>query len=71
VAKVDRASLENLERKGGFKGLNQHAVSLIIAETDARKQSWINPPRRKVVCHPESRRRRGISPTCETLPSTE
>jgi len=25
--------LENLQRKGGFKGFNQHAVSLIIAET--------------------------------------
>src|SRR4051812_5240340 len=24
--------LENLQRKGGFKGSNQHAVSLIIAE---------------------------------------
>jgi len=23
--------LENLQRKGGFKGFNQHAVSLIIA----------------------------------------
>jgi hypothetical protein len=31
--------LENLQRKGGFKGFNQHAVSLIIAETDPRKQS--------------------------------
>jgi len=30
--------LENLQRKGGFKGFNQHAVSLIIAETDPRKQ---------------------------------
>jgi hypothetical protein len=30
--------LENLERKGGFKGFNQHAVSIIIAETDPRKQ---------------------------------
>jgi hypothetical protein len=27
--------LENLQRKGGFK---QHAVSIIIAETDARLQ---------------------------------
>ena len=43
MAKVDRASLENLERKGGFKGLNQHAVSLIIAETDARKQKLDQP----------------------------
>jgi hypothetical protein len=31
--------LENLQRKGGFKGFNQHAVSLIIAETDPRKQA--------------------------------
>jgi hypothetical protein len=31
--------LENLQRWGGFKGFNQHAVSLIIAETDPRKQS--------------------------------
>jgi hypothetical protein len=30
--------LENLQRKGGFKGFNQHTVSLIIAETDPRKQ---------------------------------
>jgi hypothetical protein len=30
--------LENLQRKGGFKGFNQDAVSLIIAETDPRKQ---------------------------------
>ena len=30
--------LESLQRKGGFKGFNQHAVSLIIAETDPRKQ---------------------------------
>ena len=30
--------LENLQRKGGFKGFNEHAVSLIIAETDPRKQ---------------------------------
>jgi hypothetical protein len=30
--------LENLQRKGGFKGFNQHAVSRIIAETDPRKQ---------------------------------
>jgi hypothetical protein len=30
--------LENLQRKGGFKGFNQHAVSLIIAETDPRRQ---------------------------------
>jgi len=30
--------LENLQRKDGFKGFNQHAVSIIIAETDPRKQ---------------------------------
>lgn len=30
--------LENLQRKGGFKGFNEHAVSLIIAETDPRRQ---------------------------------
>jgi hypothetical protein len=30
--------LENLKRKGGFKGFNQHAISLIISETDPRKQ---------------------------------
>jgi len=30
--------LENLQRKGGFKGFDQQAVSLIIAETDPRKQ---------------------------------
>jgi hypothetical protein len=29
--------LENLERKGGFKGFNQQAVSAIIAATDPRK----------------------------------
>lgn len=29
--------LENLERKGGFKGFNQQAVSAIIALTDPRK----------------------------------
>jgi hypothetical protein len=28
-----------LQRKGGFKEFNQHAVSIIIAETDPRKQS--------------------------------
>jgi hypothetical protein len=27
-----------LQRKGGFKGFNKHAVSLIIAEIDPRKQ---------------------------------
>lgn len=30
--------LENLERKGGFKGFNQQAVSAIIAATDPRLQ---------------------------------
>ncbi|MBV9008859.1 MAG: hypothetical protein JO354_06805 [Verrucomicrobia bacterium] len=30
--------LENLQRWGGFKGFNQDAVSVIIAETDPRKQ---------------------------------
>ncbi|MCF7687376.1 MAG: hypothetical protein K9M98_03895 [Cephaloticoccus sp.] len=29
--------LENLQRKGGFKGFNQQAVSAIIAETDPRR----------------------------------
>lgn len=31
--------LENLQRKGGFKGFNQQAVSAIIAETDPRRAS--------------------------------
>ncbi|MDQ6808444.1 MAG: hypothetical protein M3Z64_03315 [Verrucomicrobiota bacterium] len=31
--------LENLQRHGGFKGFNQHAVSIIIAETDPRLQT--------------------------------
>jgi hypothetical protein len=30
--------LENLQRKGGFKGFNQTSVSVIIRETDPRKQ---------------------------------
>jgi hypothetical protein len=30
--------LENLQRKGGFKGFNQDSVSVIIRETDPRKQ---------------------------------
>jgi len=30
--------LENLQRKGGFKGFNQKAVSVIISATDPRKQ---------------------------------
>ena len=29
--------LENLQRKGGFKGFNQKSVSAIIAATDPRK----------------------------------
>ena len=32
--------LENLQRKGGFKGFNQESVSVIIRETDPRKQSY-------------------------------
>ena len=28
--------LENLQRKGGFKGFNQSSVSVIIRETDPR-----------------------------------
>lgn len=36
--------LENLQRKGGFKGFNQHAVRLIIAETDPRKQKSAGAP---------------------------
>ncbi len=31
--------LENLQRKGGFKGFNQSSVSVIIRETDPRHQS--------------------------------
>ena len=31
--------LENLQRKGGFKGFNQKSVSVIISETDPRKQT--------------------------------
>ncbi len=31
--------LENLQRKGGFKGFNQKSVSVIIAATDPRKQT--------------------------------
>jgi hypothetical protein len=34
--------LENLQRKGGFKGFNQKSVSVIIAETDPRKQNAIH-----------------------------
>ena len=30
--------LENLQRKGGFKGFNQKSVSVIIQATDPRKQ---------------------------------
>jgi hypothetical protein len=32
--------LENLQRKGGFKGFNQASVSVIIRETDPRKQGY-------------------------------
>jgi len=35
--------LENLQRKGGFKGFNQNSVSAIIQATDPRKQGG-NPP---------------------------
>ena len=31
--------LENLQRKGGFKGFNQKSVSVIISETDPRRQA--------------------------------
>jgi hypothetical protein len=31
--------LENLQRKGGFKGFNQKSVSVIISATDPRKQA--------------------------------
>jgi hypothetical protein len=34
--------LENLQRNGGFKGFNQDAVSVIIAETDPRKHGSLN-----------------------------
>lgn len=34
--------LENLERKGGFKGFNQKAVSVIIAATDPRLQQPVH-----------------------------
>src|SRR4051812_13442463 len=34
----NRQPPRNLQRKGGFKGFNQHPVSLIIVETDPRKQ---------------------------------
>lgn len=30
--------MENLQRKQGFKGFNQRSVSVIIAQTDPRKQ---------------------------------
>jgi hypothetical protein len=35
--------LENLQRKGGFKGFNQKSVSGIISATDPRKQAAIHP----------------------------
>jgi hypothetical protein len=31
--------LENLQRKGGFKGFNQQSVSAVISATDPRRQS--------------------------------
>ena len=34
--------LENLQRKGGFKGFNQKSVSVIIEATDPRKQSAVH-----------------------------
>jgi hypothetical protein len=33
--------LENLQRKGGFKGFNQQSVSVIIQATDPRKQGHL------------------------------
>ncbi|HEY4300730.1 MAG TPA: hypothetical protein VGM73_07655 [Candidatus Didemnitutus sp.] len=36
--------LENLERKGGFKGFNQRSVSAIIAATDPRKVQEAHAP---------------------------
>jgi hypothetical protein len=33
--------LENLQRKGGFKGFNQQSVSAIIAATDPRLQAGL------------------------------
>jgi hypothetical protein len=35
--------LENLQRKGGFKGFNQKSVSVIISATDPRKQQNGHP----------------------------
>jgi hypothetical protein len=34
--------LENLQRKGGFKGFNQKSVSVIISATDPRKQNAVH-----------------------------
>jgi hypothetical protein len=34
--------LENLERKGGFKGFNQKSVSVIIEATDPRRQDEVH-----------------------------
>jgi hypothetical protein len=34
--------LENLQRKGGFKGFNQKSVSVIIELTDPRKQDAVH-----------------------------
>ena len=35
--------LENLQRRGGYKGFNQKSVSVIITETDPRKQHFQEP----------------------------
>jgi hypothetical protein len=35
--------LENLQRKGGFKGFNQKSVSVIISATDPRKRQEAHP----------------------------
>jgi hypothetical protein len=34
--------LENLQRKGGFKGFNQKSVSVIIEATDPRRQDEVH-----------------------------
>ena len=34
--------LENLQRKGGFRGFNQKSVSVIIAATDPRKEEAVH-----------------------------
>jgi hypothetical protein len=38
VAKVDRASFGEFAAQRRLQGFNQHAVSIIIAETDPRLQ---------------------------------